>query len=316
VKLLVTCNWNPQYLAQVQSAFPQVEFVRALSPAEQLAAIEDAEVVFGHLARAAFLKARRLRWVQCHSAGVEWLAHVPELVESDVVVTNTRGAHAGTIAEHTFGMLIFLARGFRSLVKAQEQRVWLSQPVPAPIGLAGLTLGVVGHGNIGQAIARLGRAFGMRVLAVDARESARTDGLDGFWLLDGLPELLRQADVVAVAAPYTPETRGMLGAAQLALLKPTAFLLVVSRGGIVDEPALVAALKEGRLAGAGLDVTAVEPLPADSPLWDAPNLFLTPHCSGRSERTTAGATAIFRDNLARYLAGRPLTNVVDKRLGY
>jgi phosphoglycerate dehydrogenase-like enzyme len=135
-------------------------------------------------------------------------------------------------------------------------------------------------------------------------------------LSDGLHDLLRRADVVAVTTPYTPQTAGMLGAEQLRLMKPTAYLLVVSRGGIVDEDVLVEMLREGRLAGAGLDVTATEPLPKDSPLWDAPNLLLTPHCSGRSAYTSATATAIFHENLRRYLAGEPLTNRVDLKLGY
>ena len=156
----------------------------------------------------------------------------------------------------------------------------------------------------------------MRIVAVDALPGAKPESGESVGTLDRLPDLLRESDVVVVAAPYTAESAGLIGSAEIALMKPTAFLLVVSRGGILDERALIAALKEGRLAGAGLDVQSREPLPADDPLWDAPNLFLTPHCSGQSVQTTAAATAIFKENLGRYLSGQPLVNLVDKARGF
>jgi phosphoglycerate dehydrogenase-like enzyme len=156
----------------------------------------------------------------------------------------------------------------------------------------------------------------MKVIAVDAHELPKPDYVAELRLLDGLHDLLRRADVVAVATPITAGTRGLLGPEELALLKPGAYLLVMSRGGIVDEPTLVRLLRDGTLAGAGLDVTAVEPLPADSELWDAPNIIITPHSSPVSEQTHAAVTAILRRNLSHYLAGEPLENVVDKKLGY
>lgn len=316
MKLLVTVRWDKQQLESISAAFPQVEFVTALTTADMAREIADAEAVFGRIDREAFLAAKKLRWIQSQGAGVETLAEIPELAESDVVVTNTRGAHAATIAEHTLGMLVALARGFQSLFKAQEQHIWL-RPLEKPsVGLTGLTLGVIGLGNIGRAIARRGWAFDMNVIAVDANEVPRPEYVSEVRRLDGLTDLLRRSDAVVVSAPFTPETSGMLGPEQLALLKPSAYLLVVSRGGIVDEHALVVMLKEGRLAGAGLDVQSQEPLPPESELWDAPSIIITPHCSGQSRQTTAMATAIFRDNLTRYLAGQPLTNLVDLRRGY
>jgi phosphoglycerate dehydrogenase-like enzyme len=156
----------------------------------------------------------------------------------------------------------------------------------------------------------------MSVIAVDAHDTPRPAHISNFWLLEGLPELLRRSDVVVVATPYTPQTEGMLGLEQLSLMKPSAYLLVVSRGGIVDESALVNLLQEGRLAGAGLDVQAVEPLPEDSPLWETPNLIITPHCSGMSKQTTAMVVGMCRDNLARYLNREQLNNLVDKQRGY
>jgi phosphoglycerate dehydrogenase-like enzyme len=316
VKVLVTTPRPERYLPGLDSGFPGVEFVVARTPEEEVGLVADAEVVFGHLSRAAYLAARRLRWIQCHGAGVEWLAHIPELATSEVVVTNTRGAHAATIAEHTFGLLVALARGFPSLFAAQRRRVWL-RPLERPaVGLAGLTLGIIGFGHIGRAIAARAHAFAMPVVAVDAQVVERPDYVAACWTLAGLPELLRTADAVIVAAPLTPETRGLIGAKQFAQMKPTAYLVAISRGGVVDEAALAAALRAGALAGAALDVQVHEPVPPDSPLWDVPDLMLTPHCSGESRQTTATELSIFRENLARYAAGASLTNVVDKRRGY
>jgi phosphoglycerate dehydrogenase-like enzyme len=316
VKLLVTCNWDPAGLEKVKSAFPQVEFVDGKTPEDCLAHIGDADVVYGHVSREAFLAAKKLKWIHSFSAGVDWIHGVPELVESDVVVTNTSGGHAATIAEHTIGMLIFMTRGFGFLSNAQQNKVWMRPLEFTPIGLSGRTMGVIGFGRIGKAIARVAHAMDMSIIAVDAHDVERPDYVVNFWLFDELPELLKRADVVVVATPYTPQTRNMIGDKELALMKPTSYLLAISRGDIVDEAALAQALHEGRLAGAALDVQAEEPMSPENPLWDAPNLVITPHCSGFSEQTFSGVTDYLRKNLELYLAGKPLINVVDKRLGY
>ena len=316
MKLLIIRSWDGNLLAELKTTFPQVQFVATSEPDEILREISDAEVVFGGITREAFLAAKRLKWIQNSGAGVDRLAPIAELAESDVIVTNTRGAHAATIAEHTFGLLISLTRNLPQSFQAQRDHNWhvrFDQPM---VGLTGLTLGMVGLGNIGRAIAKRGHAFDMDVIAIDAHEVAKPDYVTELRLSDGLDDLLRQSDVVAVTTPRTPQTKGMLGEQQLGLMKPSSYLLVVSRGGIVDEDALARMLSEGRLAGAGLDVTATEPLPEDSPLWDTPNLIITPHCSGGSAFTSANVMAIFQENLRRYLAGEPLTNLVDLKLGY
>ena len=308
MKALVTDEWVLRYVNDLKAEFPAVEFVRE--------AATDVEVVIGRVDDEVLEKARHVRWIQALSAGVEWLRNTPALADTDIVVTNARGAHAATIAEHAFGMLVFLARRFDALYRAQQERVWL-QPAPTgTVGLSGLTMGVIGLGHIGRAIAVRAHGFDMRVIAVDVHEVARPEYVAELRRLDGLDDLLRRADVVAVATPITDRTRGMLGPRELALLKPSAYLLVMSRGGIVDEPTVARMLRDGTLAGAGLDVTAVEPLPADSELWDAPNIIITPHSSPVSEQTHAAVTATLRRNLSHYLAGEPLENVVDKKLGY
>ena len=316
MKLLIAARWSQEQMEEAQQTFPQIQFTAVDDQDDILREIVDAEVVFGGISREAFLAAKQLKWIQNPGAGVEGLARISELAESDVTITNTRGAHAATIAEHTFGLLISLARQLPRLLQAQREHDWVRRIDGPQVGLTGLTLGVVGMGNIGRAIAKRGHAFDMNVIGVDVNEVPKPDFVTELRLLDGLDNLVQRSDVVAVATPHTPQTAGMLGPEQLRLMKPTAYLLVVSRGGIIDEDTLVQMLKEGQLAGAGLDVTATEPLPKDSSLWDAPNLLLTPHCSGRSSYTSAAGKSIFYENLRRYLAKEPLTNLVDLKRGY
>jgi phosphoglycerate dehydrogenase-like enzyme len=179
-----------------------------------------------------------------------------------------------------------------------------------------MTMGIIGFGALGRGIAQRAQAMDMKLLAVDAQAIDGTPFVEDVWPVSQLDDLLAQSDVVVVATPLTAQTRHLLGAEQLARMKPDAYLIVVSRGGIVDEVALADALRNGRLAGAGLDVTDVEPLPADHPLWDVPNLILTPHTAGASARKERRVVEIFCENLERYQRGEPLLNVVDKTRGY
>ncbi|CAN5432569.1 D-2-hydroxyacid dehydrogenase [soil metagenome] len=316
MKVLVTAPWIAQSMGELAQLFPQIELIDGQKPEDALRAAGDAEVILGATSRELFAAAPKLRWLHFPAAGVEWMQNVPELVNSNVTVTNSRGAHATTIAEHTFGMLVFLARDFATLYEAQKAKRW-AWPLAKPgIGLVGLTMGIIGLGQIGRAVAKRAQAFEMNVIAVDAHPVPKPDYVSELRLLDGLNDLMSRSDVVVVAIPITPETRGMLGSAQLSLMKKGSFLMVMSRGGIVDEPTVVQMLKDGHLAGAGFDVTAVEPLPADNELWTAPNVLITPHSSPSSQQTQGNVVALVKENLAHYLAGETLTNVVDKKLGY
>lgn len=315
MKIVVGPGPAAPLVPQWREEFPEVEFVSVTTPEEQLRAVPGADAYIGWITREAFVAAGpQLRWVHAPSAGVERHVSIPELVESDVILTNTRGSHAPTIAEHTFAMLLALTRRILELGEYQKEHAW-KRPTN-PRGIMGLTMTVVGFGQIGRAIGKRALGFEMNVIGVDARPSAPPPGVDEVWGLDRLDEALRQADVVAIATPITPETRGMIDARRIGLLKPDAYLLVVSRGGIVDEAALIAALKEGRLAGAGLDVMATEPLPPDDPLWDAPNIILTPHSSGASEQTTGAVASITTANLHNFVTGAELSNICDKRAGF
>ena len=316
MKMLITGMWPAAYMARVQEEHPQVNFVMARTADEALREVEDADAIFGQPGRDVILAGKQLKWIQSPSAGCEWMWNTPELPSLDITVTNMRGAHAATIAEHFFAMTLYLTRQFPALVEAQRGRKWLRPVEPAPVGLSGKTLGVLGLGNIGRAIAQRGKGFDMRVIAVDINEVEQPPYVDELYGLDGLHQMLSQVDFQAISIPITPESRGMIGAAQLELMKPTAYLGIMSRGKIVDEQALVGALKENMLAGVGADVMATEPLPEDDPLWDAPRTILSPHMSGQSVQTSTKVAEILAENLRRFQAGEELYNIVGKERGY
>jgi phosphoglycerate dehydrogenase-like enzyme len=236
------------------------------------------------------------------------------------VLTNGRGLHAVSMAEHALGLMLAFARKLHLSRDLQHARRWGQVGLwtePPPFGqLAGGTLGLVGLGAVGSALAARAAALGMRVLAVRPHPQADPAPAHEQWGLERLPALLERADWVVLAAPHTGATRGLVGAAELARMKPGAVLVNLGRGALVDEPALVAALRAGRIAGAALDVVHEEPLAADSPLWELPNVILTPHVSGLGPGYWERAVAQFEGNLERYVAGRPLENVVDQRAGY
>lgn len=318
MKIVVGHELGESALTRLRDEFPSVTFEAPKEPAEAASAMHDADAYVGWITRDTFLAAGpNLRWVHSFSAGIERLAAIPELVESDVLVTNTRGGHAPCIAEHTFAFLLALTRHLPILAEDQRQRVWRRAEVGLGMReLTGMTMVIVGMGNIGRAIARRAVAFDMRVLGVDLHPGEPMDGVEAIWSLDRLDEALAQAEVLVVTTPLTVQTRGLIDARRVGLLPEEALVLVVSRGGIVDEQALAAGLQSGRIAGAGLDVFATEPLPADDPIWDAPNILISPHCSPTSRQTHARVWDITRDNVRRFVAGEPLVNLCDKRAGF
>jgi phosphoglycerate dehydrogenase-like enzyme len=250
--------------------------------------------------RGAWPAADALRWVHTASAGVDRLTF-PELLESPVVLTNSRGVFDTPMAEYVLGLVIAMAKDLPGTLAAQARREWRHRETEP---VAGRCAVVVGGGPIGRAIARLLAAVGMDVELVGRRE------------FDDLPALLPRADWLVLAAPLTDTTRGMLDAAALARLRPTARVINVGRGGLVVEPDLIDALRCGRIAGAALDVFATEPLPPDSPLWELPGVIVSPHMSGDLIGWREALVTLFLDNLDRYRTGAPLRNVVDKALGY
>ena len=280
-------------------------------------ALPGAEVLLGWNFAAgditrAFNHADRLRWIQWAGAGVD-AALFPALVESDVTLTNVRGVFDQAMAEYTLGMVFAFAKDFRRTDTLQREREWLHR-LTEPI--AGTKALVVGAGSIGRAIARTLRAAGIKVEGVG--RTAR-DGDPDFGRVhgnEGLNRALGTADWVVLIAPLTGQTRGMFDAARFAAMKPTARFFNLGRGALVDEPAMVEALANGVIAGAGLDVFVDEPLPAASPLWGMENVFVSPHMSGDFHGHKAAMAQVFIGNFRRHRAGEPLVNVVDKRLGF
>ena len=253
-----------------------------------------------------------LQWIQMASAGVEH-ALFPELVERPITVTNAAGVYAIPIAEHVLGMMLAMARGLPDLTLRQARREWKGFRGEE---LHGATVLVVGLGGIGREVARRCRPFGMGVIATRTQPYNSDADADRVFAASDLTAVLPQADWVVLCAPATPTSEQLIGAEQLAAMKPSARLVNIARGALVDENALIAALREGRIAGAALDVFEDEPLPEASPLWDMPNVFISPHTSGSSPRGLERTLDLFTDNLRRYLSGAPLQNVVDKHRGY
>jgi phosphoglycerate dehydrogenase-like enzyme len=205
----------------------------------------------------------------------------------------------------------------RQIAEDQKRRVWDPEKYAYGIvEISGKTLGIFGYGGLGDAVARRAVGFGMRIYAVDIRTRVKPTELAALWGPDRLDDLFRISDVLVVAAPLTAETRGLIDRRRLLLLKPTSYIFVLSRGGIVNEAALAEALESGAIAGAGLDAVEIEPLPKASPLWDAPNLVISPHVSALTPEMYAGRRRIFMENLRRYLAGEPFLYVCDKKAGY
>jgi phosphoglycerate dehydrogenase-like enzyme len=293
-------------------------------------AFEQAEVVFGFWgaelhtallppgsaggARTIADVAPRLRWIQLTSAGADRLLG-SGFVEGGITVTTASGLHATPIGEFVIGAMLMWAKGAPRTMRAQLRREWVRF---APTEFFGKTVGIVGMGHIGAEVARLAKAFGCRVVAsrrsVDA--PATHEHADALLPPGDLARLLGESDYVAVCVPLTPETRGLIGERELRAMKPTAFLVNIARGAVIDEAALVVALREGWIAGAALDVFDREPLSAESPLWEMENVIVTPHVSGGTEIYNRRAVEIFTRNLRRYLAGEPLENTVDPSRGY
>ncbi len=316
MKLLIHTIEGETYFDKL-NGIEGLEVVRALTPEDAAAEVVDADVMFGWPTAEMIASAPNLRWVQFPSAGADRLMQVPELVEADIIVTNTRGAHAPSIAEHVFGLLLSMTRAIPSCVGWQKEHYWnRTDGYRLPREIMGATMGIVGYGNIGRAVAKRATGFDMRVLAVDVAEGPGDDYVEEVWPVSDLKEMLTQSDVVVIAAPFTQETRHLIGPAAFAAMKEDAYLIAISRGGVVDEDALIATLKSGKLAGVGFDVAEVEPLDAKSELWDFGNVLITPHLAGSSWQKEERCVEILIDNLGRYIRGEELRNVVNKRAGY
>jgi phosphoglycerate dehydrogenase-like enzyme len=354
MKAIIAQDLLPALGTRLEEAAPGLEVVPIAPPGDVPPNAEGAEIFLYNYSLPAGVMGRlvaavpALRWIHSMSAGVDQFLK-PGFVESDVVFTNSVGAHAPAIAESVFGMLLFVVKRLGEHWDAQKEHRWGRARKDE---LRGKTLGVIGLGHVGAEVARLGQAFGMRVVAtrraaglhpvsalrapgqgpvtghslaappsarleaVSRRAAEASETVDEVWGPGGLPRLLAESDFVVMCAALTAETRGMIGEAELRQMKPTAWFVNIARGALVQEDALLRALREQWITGACLDVFAQEPLPPDSLFWSLPNVFVTPHSSASTPQLMGRALDIFLENLRRYRAGRPLLNVVDKRRGY
>ena len=302
-------------MKQIASQGKDVHIALPSNADEMNQALPEADVVFGALNAEWLAKAKSLRWLQATEAGMERLLF-PELVKSHVVVTNMARMFAPAISETAIGMLLSLTRGLNKYYIPQFEKRTFKRELNL-VEVDGMTMGIVGLGGIGQATAmRAHYGFNMRILATDAKPMATPIFVDTLrepgWLMDMVPRV----DVLVSAAPSTRETEGMFHEKVFRAMKKTAYFLNLSRGALVDENALVRALKEGWIAGAGLDPAREEPLPSSHPFWDCPNLVLTCHSAGFSPQRQIRLIGLLADNVRRYSSGLPLVNVVDKQRGY
>lgn len=313
ISILVFANLEEGHLAQIQAVDPRVRVTAVTDRQKGIELASSAEILVGwNVPREAIQRASHLRWIHSTAAGVDQLLY-PEVMDREIIVTTSSGIHQ-SLVEHVFAMILALSRRLHVAIRSQLHHRW---DRPRAIGdeVSGKILGILGLGRIGVEIATKAQAFGMRVIGTK-RTPIPLGGVERVLPPEDLPEVLRDADVLVIVLPLTPQTTGLIDETKLQMMKPTALLINVGRGRIVKETALVRALREGWIAGAGLDVFEREPLPVDSPLYDLENVIITPHVSGTSPRYLDRAVPLFCDDLRRYLRGEPLLNKVDKERGY
>jgi phosphoglycerate dehydrogenase-like enzyme len=325
---LVICVWHPFTFWRPQPVMP--ESLRARWPEMRVVhlpthdllpqELPDTDIFVGYSLRAPQLKdAKRLKWIHSTAAGVAQLMY-PELRDSGILLTNTSGVFSVPMAEHIMGLLLAMARNLPDSVRHQDRANWGQQEIwdqPQRLSeLNGQVLLIVGYGSIGRELGRRASAFDMRVWGVTRSGKGDATHAEKIVPAAQLESILPEADYVVLATPETPETQQLIGAAQIAKMKRGARLINVGRGSLLDEPALIRALEAGALSGAALDVTGIEPLPAQSPLWKAPNLLITPHTSALSDRLWQRETAMLLELLERWFDGPELFNQVDFTRGY
>ncbi len=317
MKIMMNANLDElteEQMQRVQTVSENNEIIVARTREEQLALVGDVDIIFGSFSRPLFEAARQLKWVQTEGAGIDNLLF-SEFVESPIILTSAKGTVGPHLADHTWALLLGLLRG---VGRAVRERTWDNRMSIRRESweLGGATLGIVGLGGVGIEVARRAGGFGMEVIAVDPEPLEKPDFVREIWGTDRFYDLLEQSDVVSVCCPLTQRTRGLFDREAFRHMKPGALLVNVTRGPIIDGDALLEALEQGLISGAGLDVTSPEPLPADSPLWDHPHVIITPHASGGSPLRLDRTIDLFCENLQRFSDGRELLSVIDKQKGY
>ncbi len=301
---------------EIRRAAPQLEVRGSRDKDEITSLLGDIEVAAGSFPRDLLAKAPNLKWFQQWGAGADWLLKYSDAAEHPFTLTNVSGIHAVPISEHVLAFMLAFARGLPGAVRDQVKHRWRKADERSVIELAGKTVLLIGVGAIGERTAKLAAALGMRVWGVRRDPSKEVEYVERMVARGELRTLLPDADFVILTVPLTEETRHVMSADEFGLMKDSSYLINIGRGGTVNEADLIRALKEGQIAGAGLDVFEEEPLPEDSPLWEMENVIVTAHYSGDTPHYDERALKIFLENLRLYERGEALTHVVDKRRGY
>lgn len=314
-KILV--SGDPAIFQALQGASDQVKLV-PVTPETMTKEIADADAVIGEVKPEHIRAAKNLKWVQVMSAGVERVLHLSggnDLRDSNIILTNNQIVQGPEIADHALAMLLTMSRGIHKFLQHKQEEIWQPRPYEG-IELAGRKAVVIGVGGIGTQIAIRAHAFGMEVTGVDPEDVPMMPFIKRVVKPDQIDTVLPDADVVFVSAPHTPKSHKMLGPKQFEMMKKGAYFVAVSRGGLYDLNALVKSLDSKHLAGAGVDVMDPEPLPKGHALWKFENAIITPHIAGRSDKDRARMVGTIRENIQRFVDGRPMVNVVDKQKGY
>ena len=317
-KMVLVVDGDPSFVTELQNVTPKAHVI-PVTHAEVPAHIADADAYIGEITSAEVRAAKHLKWVGVMSAGVERVLFPPDgssdLRDSNITLTNNKIVQGPEIADHALAMLLFVARDLDVLYRNDQQQIWNPRSFHG-IELNGKTAVVIGVGGIGTQIALRANAFGMNVIGVDPEDKPFLPFIKRMVKPDQLDDVLPLADVVFISTPHTPKSHKMMGARQFERMKKNSYFIAVSRGGIYDINGLVKALDERRLAGAGVDVTDPEPLPKGHPLWNFQNVIITPHIAGRSDQDEGRMVGTIKENLQRFVDGKPLINVVDKQKGY
>lgn len=313
MKIMVLNQLSSRHIEQLTRINPEIEVITTtLKEAEQHIVDTDILVAWGFMhIEALYTKAKQLKWIHALSAGVEEL-NIPQLLDSPVILTNSKGIHGIPVSEHVFAMLLSFTRGLHSFSQNQQAKIWKRVYTDE---LYEKTLAIIGLGSIGREIAKKAKAFSMNVVATK-REITTEIFVDRLYNQAEVKEMLAVADYVVVALPLIAETENYIKREHFAAMKKTAYFINIARGGVVVEEDLIAALQEETIQGAGLDVFATEPLPKTSPLWELPNVILTPHVAAISPYYLDRAVKLFADNLSRFLEQTAMHNIIDKHKGY
>ncbi|OWZ84919.1 D-2-hydroxyacid dehydrogenase [Natranaerobius trueperi] len=314
MKILYTGNLKEDHRHDLLSDFPQVDLVSTANESIMDIEICDSDIFISwgrFITPERIARGKNLKWVHALSTGVDKFL-IPEIISSDMLLSNSRGIHKEQISEHVFSFLLPYVRRQFDYRKMQKRKEWEHLTIS---GLANKTIGIVGLGSIGEEIAKKAKVFDMTVVATK-KNPTNSIFVDKMYSSKELNKILPMVDFLVLIVPLTDETQNLIGEKELSLMKKSAFLVNMARGGVVDEKALYKALIDNEIAGAGLDVFSKEPLPQDSPLWELDNCYITPHVGGVSPDYTKKAMALFKENLQAYISGKELPTKVDKHKGY